>query len=160
MNKKVLGLLLAGAILAVNTLAPAAEGITSGDSVLQGEIAEQVTANAEETDAYAEDETEVYAKGIPEGEIEVYTEDVPGEEKEVFSEDGEIELFANTTGSCGANLTYEISGDTLVISGTGAMTSYASTTAPWYSSRTTITTVVVGKESHHFPTEHCVVCQI
>ena len=48
------------------------------------------------------------------------------------------------TGTCGENLTWTLEDTTLTISGSGAMASYASSQArPWYSSRETITTVII-----------------
>lgn len=57
-------------------------------------------------------------------------------------------LFAQS-GTCGDNLTWDLTDGVLTISGTGSMwsfygTSYASTsTAPWYSSRSSISSVVI-----------------
>ena len=48
------------------------------------------------------------------------------------------------TWNCGANLTATLSSGTLAISGTGAMTNYNATNAPWYSTRASITAVVIG----------------
>ena len=49
------------------------------------------------------------------------------------------------SGTCGANLTWNLSGGTLTISGTGAMTNYAyaPTAIPWYSYCTSITNVEI-----------------
>ena len=56
---------------------------------------------------------------------------------------------AQTSGSCGANLTWQLTGEgdnlTLTISGTGAMTDYVTyATAPWYSQWTNIQTLIIG----------------
>ena len=50
------------------------------------------------------------------------------------------------SGTCGKNLTWVLDSDgTLTISGTGAMTNYtSSSSAPWYSRRTSIKNVVIG----------------
>ena len=51
-------------------------------------------------------------------------------------------LIAN--GSCGANLTWQVTSDSvLTISGTGAMDGYSAGTAPWYSYRTIMKTVII-----------------
>ena len=47
------------------------------------------------------------------------------------------------SGTCGDNLTWTLNGGTLTISGTGAMKNYSSSTAPWYSSRSSIKTVII-----------------
>ncbi len=53
-------------------------------------------------------------------------------------------LFAQS-GTCGTNLTWTLSGGTLTISGTRAMTNYTySSKAPWYSYRESIKTVKIG----------------
>ena len=48
------------------------------------------------------------------------------------------------SGSCGDNLTWELNGNTLTISGTGDMEDYDDSDAPWYSNCEEITTVVIG----------------
>ena len=50
---------------------------------------------------------------------------------------------AETSGKCGDNLTWEISGHKLTISGTGPMYDFESTGTPWYSSRQSISTIVL-----------------
>ena len=55
-------------------------------------------------------------------------------------------LFA-ASGTCGTNLTWNLTDSVLTISGTGAMTNYSSSSsnrAPWYSSRTSITSVLIN----------------
>ena len=53
---------------------------------------------------------------------------------------------SDSTGVCGESLTWTLSGGTLPISGSGAMTDYGeSNTAPWYSDREQITAVVVDR---------------
>ncbi|MCD7739226.1 MAG: leucine-rich repeat protein [Lachnospiraceae bacterium] len=52
------------------------------------------------------------------------------------------------SGTCGTNLTWTLDGDgVLTISGTGEMTSYSSGGAPWYSYRSSITSVVIENEA-------------
>ena len=53
-------------------------------------------------------------------------------------------LFAQS-GTCGDNLTWNLNDGTLTITGTGSMKNYtfSSTTAPWYSSRSSIKTVII-----------------
>ena len=57
-----------------------------------------------------------------------------------------ISVNAQTSGSCGANATWEYDNGTLTISGTGAMADYTDdlTEAPWHAYRTAITEVVIG----------------
>jgi hypothetical protein len=54
--------------------------------------------------------------------------------------------FAQTSGSCGENLTWTLSEDekTLTISGTGEMADYSYNTLPWSSYRSSITTIEIG----------------
>ena len=56
-----------------------------------------------------------------------------------------------TSGSCGANATWEYDNGTLTISGTGAMADYtdALTDNPWNAYRTSITKVVIGNSITH-----------
>lgn len=56
-----------------------------------------------------------------------------------------IGIFAADSGSCGANATWEFSGGTLTISGSGDMEDYGSMDAPWYSLRSEITAAVVAE---------------
>jgi len=53
--------------------------------------------------------------------------------------------FANSdSGTCGDNLTWTFDGQTLTVSGTGAMTDYTdSSNAPWYAYRTVIIDVII-----------------
>ena len=52
---------------------------------------------------------------------------------------------ATASGTCGENLTWTLDSEgTLTISGTGAMTNYYYSTAPWYSSRSSIKSVTIG----------------
>ena len=55
--------------------------------------------------------------------------------------------FSASSGTCGDDLTWTLDDEgVLTISGTGAMTTYStSSTAPWYDSRTSVTSVVVEK---------------
>jgi len=48
------------------------------------------------------------------------------------------------SGTCGANLTWDLTDGILTISGTGEMTNFGYGGAPWYSTRSTITTVNIG----------------
>jgi uncharacterized repeat protein (TIGR02543 family) len=54
-----------------------------------------------------------------------------------------VSSFAQTSGTCGSNLTWTLDNGTLTINGTGAMTNYSSNGAPWYSNRSSITAVVI-----------------
>ena len=47
------------------------------------------------------------------------------------------------SGTCGNNLTWDLTNDVLTISGTGTMTNYTSSSSPWYSYRSSITSVVI-----------------
>jgi len=52
-------------------------------------------------------------------------------------------IFA-ASGTCGENLTWNLTGRVLTISGTGAMTNYSdSNHAPWYDNRSSITSVII-----------------
>ncbi|MBR5278891.1 MAG: leucine-rich repeat protein [Clostridia bacterium] len=51
---------------------------------------------------------------------------------------------AETTGSCGDDITWAFEDNTLIIYGTGEMYNYSSTSMPWYSHRNNITKVVIG----------------
>ena len=51
-------------------------------------------------------------------------------------------LFAQS-GTCGANLTWDLTDGVLTISGTGEMTDYSYNSAPWYSNRSSITNVII-----------------
>ncbi len=52
-------------------------------------------------------------------------------------------LFAQS-GTCGANLTWDLTDGVLTISGTGEMTDYSYNSAPWYSNRSSITNVIIN----------------
>ena len=53
-------------------------------------------------------------------------------------------IFA-ASGTCGDNLTWDLTNGVLIISGTGAMTNYSSSSnIPWYSSRSSIASVVIN----------------
>ena len=52
-------------------------------------------------------------------------------------------MFAES-GFCGYDLTWNLTGKVLTISGTGAMFDYYSDTTPWYSYRSSITTVIIN----------------
>ena len=52
-------------------------------------------------------------------------------------------VFAQS-GTCGANLTWNLTNGVLTISGSGAMTDYKAGAAPWYSYRSSITSVTIG----------------
>ena len=53
---------------------------------------------------------------------------------------------ADYSGSCGANLTWELTGDELTISGTGAMNDFTSySSSPWYSNRKNIKKVIINE---------------
>jgi hypothetical protein len=51
--------------------------------------------------------------------------------------------FAQTSGTCGENLTWTLEDGTLTISGTGEMPDYSSDYAPWYSDREAIISVII-----------------
>ena len=50
---------------------------------------------------------------------------------------------ADSSGSCGDKVTYELSNGTLTVSGTGAMNSYSENGVPWAPARSRITKIVV-----------------
>ncbi|MCC8073967.1 MAG: leucine-rich repeat domain-containing protein, partial [Clostridiales bacterium] len=55
---------------------------------------------------------------------------------------------ASYSGTCGDNLTWSLDTDTgvLTIDGSGAMTNYSSSSAPWYECRTSITDIELSSE--------------
>ncbi len=60
----------------------------------------------------------------------------------LFALTANISLFAQTSGTCGPNLTWTLQDGVLTISGTGEMTNWSSSNhAPWYSSN--ITSVII-----------------
>lgn len=73
---------------------------------------------------------------------------VPEEERSdaVFEDPTEEEPTEETRapGYCGEDLTWEIRGTTLTISGSGAMDDYASGGAPWYAHRDSVETIVLS----------------
>ena len=52
-------------------------------------------------------------------------------------------IFAES-GKCGENLTWNLTGGVLTISGTGEMYDYAAFDVPWYSQRESITSLIIG----------------
>ena len=68
----------------------------------------------------------------------------------IFALIANISLSAQTSGTCGNNLTWNLINGVLTISGTGDMMNYASissstsTRAPWYSSRSDIAMVIIN----------------
>ncbi|MDR1371676.1 MAG: leucine-rich repeat domain-containing protein [Dysgonamonadaceae bacterium] len=59
-------------------------------------------------------------------------------------------VFAQESGTCGAHLTWRLSNGTLTVSGAGEMRDYTYYThVPWYSSRSSITTVIIGNNVTH-----------
>ena len=59
-------------------------------------------------------------------------------------------ILAESSGTCGENLTWNLTDNILTISGTGAMADYsakvdAANYAPWYSDRESIKTVIIGE---------------
>lgn len=75
-------------------------------------------------------------------------ETIPVEERSeaVFEDPTEEESTEETRvpGYCGDDLTWELSGTTLTISGSGAMDDYASGGAPWYEYRSSIETIILS----------------
>ncbi|MDR2805119.1 MAG: leucine-rich repeat domain-containing protein [Dysgonamonadaceae bacterium] len=53
--------------------------------------------------------------------------------------------WSQTSGTCGENLTWTLENNTLTISGTGAMLNYSDYNyySPWYSSHSSIITVII-----------------
>jgi len=51
--------------------------------------------------------------------------------------------FADSKGTCGANLDWELTDGVLTINGTGAMDDFSFTNPPWYSDRSDVTSVVI-----------------
>lgn len=60
-----------------------------------------------------------------------------------------MQVFAQTSGTCGDNLTWEFSGKVLRIKGSGAMYDYPSHGAPWYEFRSSIKILYLPDEMTH-----------
>ena len=60
-----------------------------------------------------------------------------------------VSAWGQTSGSCGADATWELNGTTLMITGSGAMWNYeysGSNIAPWNGSKGTITAIVMSDD--------------
>ncbi|MCC8077993.1 MAG: leucine-rich repeat domain-containing protein [Oscillospiraceae bacterium] len=128
-GKNLLSLLLVGCLAA--SLAPGvlAEEDGTADMVEAVETEAPPEAADAETEETAEPTEDAWE------EIEIDAED------EVFT----APVSYATSGTCGDDLSWVLVDGVLTISGTGAMKNYTfSTLAPWYSSRKSIATVVIG----------------
>ncbi|MCD8323364.1 MAG: leucine-rich repeat domain-containing protein [Clostridiales bacterium] len=84
---------------------------------------------------------EVSAVSVRANEVEVYNNTVRNED---------VEGMTFLSGSCGANAVWSLDGDTLTISGSGAMTDYSeSDPAPWHDSCGSIRTLVIADGITH-----------
>ena len=124
------------------TAAPNAE-------IEEATVPDAVIEEAEAPDAEAEDETpDAAAEQAAAGDDVVEEAETPDADTEVVHESEEIadseELVGEPSGDCGANATWEIFGDRLTISGEGAIYDYQTSTAPWYSRRSEIRTILIG----------------
>ena len=54
-----------------------------------------------------------------------------------------VEVFAAKSGKCGDNITWEFSGNTLTLSGSGAMDDYESNNIPWFDYRLDIKEIII-----------------
>ena len=125
MKKRVLALLLAGAFVMQSSAALALELDVSED-VIEEDIV--LTEDTEEESGLVVDET------APESEEVTVEDDV----QSITVQD------TATSGTCGTDLTWAFSGDTLTISGEGAMDNYSTLSGPpWYALRNSITKVVI-----------------
>ena len=125
MKKRVLALLLAGAFVMQSSAALALELDVSED-VIEEDIV--LTEDTEEESGLVVDET------APESEEVTVEDDV----QSITVQD------TATSGTCGTDLTWAFSGDTLTISGEGAMDNYSTLSGPpWYALRNLITKVVI-----------------
>ena len=81
------------------------------------------------------------------GESEDWSMPREAADEEDGPQEAEPDALANapTSGTCGENATWTLSGDTLTISGTGEMKNWAgiSDYTPWYSSHNSIKTVII-----------------
>ena len=125
MKKRVLALLLAGAFVMQSSAALALELDVSED-VIEEDIV--LTEDTEEDSGLVVDEN------APESEEVTVEDDV----QSITVQD------TATSGTCGTDLTWAFSGDTLTISGEGAMDNYSTLSGPpWYALRNSITKVVI-----------------
>ena len=125
MKKRVLALLLAGAFVMQSSAALALELDVSED-VIEEDIV--LTEDTEEESGLVVDET------APESEEVTVEDDV----QSITVQD------TATSGTCGTDLTWAFSGDTLTISGEGAMNDYVIwSSRPWEDLRESITKLVV-----------------
>ncbi len=157
--KKILSLLLALALcLSLVSVAALADGEAETDETAVEEAVETeepVEAETIETEIPAETEEAVVTEEPAETEKPVEAEE-PAEaeapvEAEKLSEAAAVSVEASNadttaSGTCGSNLTWTLDSEgTLTISGTGAMTDWTSSSSiPWYSYRSSITSVVIG----------------
>ena len=124
MKKRVLALLLAGAFVMQSSAALALELDVSED-VIEEDIV--LTEDTEEDSGLVVDET------APESEDTTVEDDV----QSITVQDTE------TSGTCGTDLTWAFSGDTLTISGKGAMNDYDYDYPPWHDLSDSITKLVI-----------------
>ncbi len=162
MAKRSLCLLLALATLfslaapAFAEEAPAEEPIVTEEPLVEAEVPVEMTedpvAEAEEPAEEPEEVPEAEAPADEPMPVEAAEEPVevpeiteapePAEEPEATVE-GEPATVATTSGTCGKNLKWSLSGGTLTISGTGAMYDYEWGDAPWYNLIDQIKSVVI-----------------
>ncbi len=151
----ILVLMLVLALLPLGTLAQESEetvySAEQGDTLLAESDTNETTEEANEpteevTEEATEETTETTEESAepPEEPTEELTEDGAEAESEAASLalDG---TDTDTSNSCGENLMWTLDNGTLTIRGTGAMADYNSVReTPWYASRTSITSVVIG----------------
>ena len=163
MRRKILSI-----IISLSMLTAAVPSAFAAPDTVEGENAEtevEVTETEVPADAETEQETETETtKPEPETADTTEAEEpepaadtpeptgstetaAPEEPAETASEPDISLMSVVSSGTCGDDLTYTLDDSgTLTISGTGAMTDYSSSSssrAPWYSSRSNITSVVI-----------------
>lgn len=127
MKKKYIAILTA--LVMLLTFVPTS--VMATDNVAAEQIGEEGTSSVVFTDSKEQfDENREIAP--PEG----FTAGTPAPEKRT------TKAVSNT---CGKNLKWKISGNTLTVSGSGAMTEFGYGESPWYANRTSITKVVIEK---------------
>ncbi len=148
-GKRILALLLS-IVMCVSLLpVPAmAEGtITAGEGGTITMAQEEETLSIDETEppvSVSEDED---TEEAAETETPAEEEQTAEKEKITIEESETAGAYLASSGTCGDSLTWTMDDDgTLTISGTGTMTNYSGGRAPWYSSRASITAVVIDSE--------------
>ena len=148
----ILVLMLVLALLPLGALAQESEetvySAEQGDTLLaESDTNEPVEEASEPTEEATEEVTEEATETAEEATEETI-EEATKEASDTAPETASLALDGtgtDTSNRCGENLTWTLENGTLTISGTGAMADYISgKETPWYTSRASITSVVIG----------------